>query len=303
MKNLIFLLFKNVANALSGKGLGKIPGIFLIYEFIYKTVKPKGVVLIDAQGNKMYVDCRGRDMGVCSLLITGYYEKYVTEIFKQLIKPGMVVIDIGANIGYFTLIAAKLVGREGKVYAFEPEPNNFRLLVKNIKINGYSNIVPIQKALYNKSGKRKLFTNKVNLRDPSFSEDNVLEKEGFVEVETITLGGFFGNVANDNKVDLIKMDVQGAEGLIIEGARKILRNNNLKIIMEFWPYGLKNIGTDPLKVLHKLQNYGFEIKLIDEKSRYLKDIEIMKIIDICENAKDGKGAVNLLLENQETLKN
>jgi len=90
------------------------------------------------------------------------------------------------------------------------------------------------------------------------------------------------------------MDTEGAEGLIIEGAEKVLmRNNNLKIAMEFWPYGLKNLGTDdPLKLLHKFQDYGFKIKLISETDQCLKNIEIMKIIEMC-GTKEG---VNLLLE-------
>ena len=58
----------------------------------------------------------------------------------------MVVVDIGSNIGYYTLIAAKILGSSGKVYAFEPEPNNYELLLKNIEVNGYTNIVPVQKA-------------------------------------------------------------------------------------------------------------------------------------------------------------
>ena len=68
----------------------------------------------------------------------------------------------------------------------------------------------------------------------------------------------------DNKVNLIKMDVQGAEGFIIDGADKILRCNDLRILMEFWPKGLNNMGNNPLKMLNKLKNYGFKINVINE---------------------------------------
>jgi len=292
MRKLIFSLFvkvtQKITKAMSGKGLGRIFGISSIYKLIYKKMAPREMVL-DVQGNKIYV--YGRDMGVASFLISkGVHEKYETKLFKDSIKPGMVVVDIGANIGYYTLIAAKLVGSRGKVYAFEPEPNNYRLLIKNIEVNGYKNVIPIQKAVSNKHGETKLFTSKTVLSSLSFSEDNVPEKKEFVMVETITLEEFF----KDSKVDFIKMDTEGAEGLIIEGAEKVLmRNNNLKIAMEFWPYGLKNLGTDdPLKLLHKFQDYGFKIKLISETDQCLKNIEIMKIIEMC-GTKEG---VNLLLE-------
>jgi len=290
MKKLIFPLFvkvtQKITKAMSGKGLGKILGISFIYKFIYRKMAPREMVL-NIQGNKMYV--YGRDMGVASFLISkGVHEKYETKLFKDLIKPGMVVVDIGANIGYYTLIAAKLVESKGKVYAFEPEPNNYRLLIKNIEVNGYNNVIPIQKGVSNKPGKTKLFISKTVLSSLSFSEDNVPEKKEFVMVETITLEKFF----EDSKVDFIKMDTEGAEGLIIEGAGKVLKKNDLKIAMEFWPYGLKNLGTDPLKLLHKFQNHGFKIKLIDETDQCLKTIEITKIIEIC-GTKEG---VNLLLE-------
>jgi len=297
MKRLIFSSFKKVTNALSGKGLGRIPGVISLHKLIYKMVKPKGVILIKCQGNKMFVNTEDEGI-VPPLLIQGVYEKCETELFKKLIKPGMVVMDAGANIGYYTLIAAKLVGNNGRVYAFEPDPNNYKLLVKNIKTNGYTNIIPIQKALSNKNKKIKLFVDKVAWGNQSFSENNVPGKAGFVKVRTITLDDFSENVVNDKKIDLIKMDTQGAEGLIIEGAKKILRNSksSLKITMEFWPYGLKNVGTDPLKLLRKLKSYGFKIKLIDEINECISDIEIMKIFEICENENAGRGFVNLLLE-------
>jgi len=295
-KKLIFLLFRIITNTLSGKGLWKIPGFLFIYRFIYKIVKPKGIILITCQGNKMYVNTKDEGV-VSSLLIKGVYEEYQTELFKKLIKPGMVVVDIGANIGYYTLIAARLLKDDGRVYSFEPEPNNYELLVKNIRINGCTNVIPLQKAVSNIGGKVRLFLDEVNLGKHSLSEYNVL-KAGFVEVEAVTLDDFFESVVKNNKVNLIKIDTEGAEGLIIEGAGRILSDNDLKIIMEFWPYGLRNIGTDPLELLHRLQNYGFKIRLIDEANRCLRQIEIKKIMEICEKTKGGKGSINLLLEKE-----
>ncbi|GAI28794.1 unnamed protein product [marine sediment metagenome] len=78
---------------------------------------------MDIQGNKMYVNTDDRGFAPI-LLVDGVWEKYKTEVFKQMVKEGMVVVDIGANIGYYTLIGAELVGESGIVYAFEPEPSN-----------------------------------------------------------------------------------------------------------------------------------------------------------------------------------
>ena len=125
----------------------------------------------------------------------------------------------------------------------------------------------------------------------SLSEDIILKKGGFIEIETITLDNFFRN----KKVDFIKMDAEGAEGLIINGAEETLKNN-LKIVMEFLPRGLRNMRSDPLGLLYKLQDCGFKIKLIDEVNRCIRQEEMIKIIELCETARSGRDSVNLLLE-------
>lgn len=277
------------------------------FDWIYRKLRPKGIVLINVQGNKMYVNAD--ETGIVPwLLMDGVMEKYETELFKKTIKENMLVIDVGANIGYFTLIAAKLVGKEGIVYAFEPVPHNYKLLCKNIEANDYTNVTPVLKALSNKCGKDKLWLDKIDFAIPSFSKENVLfcsenkvlEKNNFMEVETTTLDEFFKSIVKNNKIDVIKIDTQGAEGHVIDGAEEILRgNNNLKIFMEFWPEGLMRFGVDPLELLHRLQKYGFKINLINERKQTLESIE--KIIEFCKRAQVNQG-INLLLEKQSKKK-
>lgn len=309
VKRFLFLLFQKLAKKrevvqgfLSRKGLGRIPGINIpyslltaVHDSIYDKLKPKGVILIDVQGSKIYVDTDDRSI-VPLFLVDGVMEKYETELFKQIVKEGMVVVDIGAHVGYYTLIAAKLVGKNGTVYAFEPEPSSYELLCKNIEVNRYTNVVPVPKAVSNKQEGVKLWFDKVNLPCSSFSKENVSffskEKVSSVEVETITLDEFFDKVVKANKVDFMKIDTQGTEGLIIDGAEKILKSNSLKIIMEFGPDLLRNLGTDPLKLLEELKNYGFKINLINEKNQSLDPVET---INFFEKAKAGK-EFNLLLE-------
>jgi FkbM family methyltransferase len=211
----------------------------------------------------------------------------------------MIVLDVGANIGYFTLIAAKLTGKAGRVYAFEPQLENYRLLVRNIQANDYNNIIPINMAMSNSNGKLRLFVDKVNKGAHSFSDRNLIEKGGAVDVKTITMDGFLKSIP-EGHIDFIKMDTQGAEGLIIEGADLVLKAPGLKMIIEFWPWGLKSVGTEPLQLLKKLQNYGFNIKVIDETSQSIKDMEFVELIKVCESADNGWGYFNLLLEKGST---
>lgn len=181
-KRLEYFLFKKLVDFFSLLGFRRIPGIKTLSNDIYRMrdiflgllyekLKPKGIdsiVLIDnVQGNKMYVNTEDKSI-VPYLLLDHVWEKYKTELFKKIITQGMTVVDIGASIGYYTLIAAKLVGKTGVVYAFEPEPCNYELLIKNIELNGFTNIVPIKKAVSNRHGKAKLYFEKDWRGSPSF---------------------------------------------------------------------------------------------------------------------------------------
>ena len=94
------------------------------------------------------------------------------------------------------------------------------------------------------------------------------------------------------------MDAQGAEGRILRGAKTLLKTGNPKIIMEFWPYGLRNLGTDPFELLGSLQGSGYRIKVIDKDNRRLQDADIIRIIQGYERRNNGKGFVDLLLERE-----
>lgn len=194
-------------------------------------------------------------------------------------KEGMVVVDVGAHIGYYTLIAAKLVDAKGRVYAFEPEPYNYRLLMRNIYENRYKNVVATQKAVANKEQKEALFLNTKDFGSHSLSRNNVPELGNSVEVESTTLDRFFEKNVGNFKVDFVKMDTQGAEGLVVEGMSIIIeKNSNLKIMMEFWPSGLVNMGTEPKQLLVKLRNYGFTFQLVNEETRSLEKTDINEIL-------------------------
>jgi len=304
LKKFLITFFKKILYSLiSGNNFFRLPCLSNIYKFFYKIfVKSKGVILIDVQGNKIYTDCR--DEGITPFLLTQrVYEEYETYIFKEMIKPGMNVVDIGANIGYYSLIAAKLVGDSGTVFSFEPDPKNYELLIKNIEINRYKNIIPIPKAVSNRKEKVQLFIDKNNYGNPSFSKNNIGAFSGFIEVETTTLDDYFrkisyGNSHKNFNIDFIKLDTQGAEGLAIEGGEKILKNNNLIIMMEFWPYGLKNIGTNPVNLLNKLEELDFDIFMIEKSSHSIYRVEISEVLNIFEYEKNCKGCIYLFFKRQ-----
>jgi FkbM family methyltransferase len=299
----IYKTYRRLGGFLSRIGLGRIPGAGRLYNLLNnKFIRPKGIFLLNIQGNKIYV--KAMDGGTAAVLLGGSaYEKYETELFEKMVQDGMVVVDIGANIGYYTLIAAKLVGKKGRIYAFEPEASSYELLCKNIQANGYTNIVPIEKAVSKTTGKTKLYVDRALTDISSFGKDNVLpysKNADCLEVETITLDDFFERAVGDDRIDFMKIDVEGAEELVVDGADRILRNNRLKILIEFVPRQLRNVGAEPPELLYKLQNYGFAIKLLNDRKQVLEPIEnieeFCRSVESRRNAKPGEGVFNLLLE-------
>lgn len=258
-----FLYLKPSGNELERSPLAKI-----VYRFLYQRVKPTGVVIVDAQGSRMYVDSRDTEVAT-SLIRWGLYSRSETLLFKELVKKGMVVIDVGANIGYFTLLASRLVGDEGKVFAFEPEPYNYSLLCKNLRVNGCNNVTAIQKAVFSQSGKMSLFLEKRNLGGHSLSKAGILDGAGSVVVEVTSLDEFFQN--KGLKVDIVKMDAEGSEIGILQGMTNLInRNDNLFIVTEFSPVLLRGSGFSPVDFLNRLTECGFTVYEIGQRRQLIK---------------------------------
>lgn len=299
MKKPLFALLKIVFGFFIKCGFGKMPGASMIYLNVYKPaykmLMPKDeYMLVDCLGNKMFVDTK--DDGLTpSLLTQGIFERKETEIFISLLKPGMTILDIGANIGYYTLIAAKVIGEKGKIFSVEPEPHNYGLLCKNVNINKYNNVTAINKAISDREGKIKLFLDGNNFGCHSLSISNVKNNMKCVEVECTTLD----TLCRENLIsciDLIKVDVEGAEGHVFRKADTVLKQKNLKIFMEFYPDKLENMGMDSAGLLDKLMGYGFRVKMIDEINESIEMLDRDTIIGKCRDPGNPNGFVNLLFE-------
>lgn len=197
-------------------------------------------------------------------MVVDRYERATTDLFKQLLRPGMVFVDVGANIGYFSLLAAKLVGTEGKVYAFEPEPGNHGLLRKNIELNSYSNIQAIRKAVSNKSETTQLFLSALDSGSHSLYSEAARGVNESVQVTTTTLDSFLAAEAWPG-IDLVKIDVEGAELGVLEGMESLIeRSPALKLIVEYCPFLIQSTGEKPSDLLEKLASMQFNVQIIDD---------------------------------------
>ncbi len=196
------------------------------------------------------------------------YEKDEFNLVKKQIKLGDVVIDVGANIGYFTVLFAELVGYYGRVYAFEPDPENFKILKKNIEVNKYENVVLINKAVLEKDGKLKLYLGKEDMGNHKIYSGD--EKRAVIEIEGISLDNYFKDI--NVKIDFIKIDVEGSEPGVISSGKELLRQSNIRIMTEYYPKLIKEYGYDYKKYLQDLLDLGFRVWDIQNKKEEINSL-------------------------------
>ncbi len=160
--------------------------------------------------------------------LTGDAEPEVQEALAELVKPGQTVYDVGANIGFFTILCSRLVGPQGRVYAFEPIPQNLATLRHNVALNGLSNVTIVEKALSSSTGTAEMFVSpwsafhSLNVEGAT-KQDNHGPQAGEITVQTVSLDEFVQG-EGVRAPDLVKIDVEGAELIVVAGMRETLRS-------------------------------------------------------------------------------
>lgn len=178
----------------------------------------------------------------------GTYELDEQKLFERVVKKGDVVFDIGAHVGFYTLLAAELVGNEGKVFSFEPLPRNIFYLKKHIEINNYKNIKIFEVAVSESSG-----TASFSASGKTFLGQ--FSKSGELEVRTIALD----DLINSGEIlppDVIKIDVEGAEAAVLKGAVSLLMTHHPHIF-------IATHGDDAREICRRfVEAFGYRIEPI-----------------------------------------
>lgn len=244
---------------------------------------PEGI--INAYGSLLKLDPKD------SLFLGSHdYEVYETKLVLGLCRPGDVCVDIGAMIGYYTLLLANRSGDGGRVYAFEPDQRNFDLLQDNVRMNRYDHVVLRQAVVGAASGTTTLYP-----APDEFRGDNraygTSQREG-VDVDMVAIDDVV-----DGPVDLVKIDVQGYEGYVLEGMRRTIeRSEQLMMLVEYAPTLLEEAGTDPRGFLSELSALGFRLFEIDEPAKRTRgtDAETLLARSADETGDLHTGYTNLL---------
>lgn len=211
---------------------------------------------IDVDGHQMFLD-PGDMLGLSSGEV---WEPLEVGAMKSLLRPGDNAIDLGAHIGYFSLLMARIVGSEGRVWSFEPDRSNYRILKANIELNRYRNIVAENAAVGSSSGILSLFRSATNSGDHRVVPAE--EERERVRVRSVSLDDYY---KDGPSIAFMKMDVQGVEPEVIRGATRFLSDNpKLIFLSEFWPFGLRNVVPSAKVYFEQLVSMGFVIFDLDE---------------------------------------
>ena len=197
------------------------------------------------------------------------YEASTTKLFKKKIDPGMTIIDIGAHIGYFTRLFSKLAGKNGKIYAFEADDENFSLLKENT--SSLKNAQIFNKIISDKTGLMFLF--KIKGCSGGHSIIKNPESHKSIEIPSITIDDFIAEKGIKN-VDIIKIDIEGAEPLAFLGMKKTIeKSKKMKILMEFNPKALESGNVIPMEFLEECSHSFDFFQIVDNGDLEKLDIK------------------------------
>jgi FkbM family methyltransferase len=215
--------------------------------------------------------CSASDYALLSCLLdSGELERGTRVLIQKYLRPGDVYIDVGANIGIHTLAAARAMQGQGKIIAFEPFEPTMRMLEKSIWMNGFSSITEFhQAAVSNTTGKQKLFIGATSGHHSLFVlEPSLNNAQDSVEVPLVRLDGV---IASGQRIDLMKIDVEGSELNVIEGGTSLIAcNSDIALIVEFGPSHLRRTGHTPSQWFKLFNQLGLDYRVINNETGVLE---------------------------------
>lgn len=230
-----------------------------VYKGVYTSIKEEKLVKTP-MGPLIYVnywDCVERE------IVNGNYERKYIDLFCSKVQERDVVVDVGAYIGYFSLLASERVGDEGCVYAFEPVPRNYERLLRNINENQAKNIKPF---MFGLSDRNEILSIKMpgdNPGESTLSEKSWTElftdketKKSMVKAKFLPFDEFY-KINNVDNVNVIKIDVEGAEFKVVKGMKNTLKHSNPKLFMEIIPPLIEQIDGSCKELMCLLIDCGF----------------------------------------------
>ena len=243
------------------------------------------VLLKTANRYKMFVD--SRDVSIAPhLILEGVYEEHTDAAIKSLVKPGMKILEIGANVGLFTLLMCHRAGPGGSVLAFECDPILAQILRDNIELNGFSRVGAVdERAVSDREG-TLFFHMAERHRGGGTLLENLQQipelrpaERRTIEVKATTIDTILAS--HPDGFDFVKIDAEGAESQIVKGGTALFgdRGRPLTLMMEFAPRFVEVAGSSPREELERFAAWGFRFARIDERKRKVVDAAIDDLLN------------------------
>lgn len=254
-----------------------VPGGRRIARRAYHLLTPEPERWVNVHGAPLLANIHDDGIGTVLFLKGVYAAGKVAEI-RDAVREGDTVIDIGANIGYITVLFANIVGSKGKVYAFEPDPRNFELLQQTIKQNNYTQVIAEQKAGSDKKGKCSFY------QTQSWAANTLtpLSNLPSIEVEVVALDDY---LSAERDISFVKIDTDGSEPLAIQGMQQLIRRSpNIRVLAEYQPGNLKRYLTNPLDFILFAEKCGLKLSaILDTEKGRLPDLDLTPLRNLDDN--------------------
>lgn len=255
------------------------------HEYQRKSGDPK--VLVELGNFKMYALGSDLDVGR-SIINTHAYEPHITRVLTETLKAGDVFLDLGANIGYFSLMAAGIVREQGKVISFEPNALNLQLLYSSIVENQFKNIKVYPFAASDSSQILKL---------TSFGSNGYLEsapsgETNFQLVQSVVVDEL---LQCETRIDVVKMDIEGYETLALKGMDKTVRKHRPVILTEYSPWHIEHrCRVKPQDYLRQITSYGYALSIVEETGALTPAPDADSVAASWERFRDDKHHLDLM---------
>jgi FkbM family methyltransferase len=211
------------------------------------------------------------DSELCRLIYCRNFETTERVFLNHFLRPGDSFVDVGANIGLFTLIAAACVGPKGRVIAFEPTRVTYTRLVDNVQLNGFSNVNCVNSALSDRSGQLDLAQSADGFDAwNSFAQPTMGDAISYERVQAIEWDSYAGTHNLSGTLTMMKIDVEGWEGKVLAGGREEFARSDAPVLqVEFTDAAAKAAGSSCRKLYEFLETLGYKMFMFDLRQRRL----------------------------------
>ncbi len=256
-------LFQWIADRFPSPAIAHDKRLRAVWKALFYAIAPRQPFVMRTWRYRLWVYPKKRKDIARTILHRGQYEPVETDVVLARLTPGMTVIDAGANIGHYAMIAAAAVGPSGRVAAFEPDADNHTALAANLALNGFANAAAEKLALGAAQGELTLYRDEANRGGHSLVQANVQKQAGAARVRVAALDDYAAERLAGQKIDFIKIDVQGTEAAVLAGAAGILARDRPDLLIEFWPHGIRATGTEPMALVEGLLNLGYAMAAVE----------------------------------------